>query len=161
MPQSVLDEVKQLLNKLSAEELRIVKSRVSAMLSLERNLPQGNGEDERMVLSAICEVLARRGLEFVEPHMLVRSERGLAAFRDKLPGILKFINQSSRTRNEAQALLNIGVELLYEQQTKWTGFTASARSLMQQIHYLPACLNQAYPGYAACGMLSWALKNRG
>lgn len=155
-----MDRINALLPNLSLDELRMLSGRVRALMEVtpENGQVLEVDDDEGFVLGCIAEQLSRMSIEYVSMKVL-RSQRGIAAFRDKVPGLMKYLSSNDRSRIEQRAILSMGVELLYENLIE-NGIPVSARMLMAHVHRIPSVLNAAFPGYAKAGLLTWVVKKR-
>lgn len=153
-------EINDLLPKLSLDELRLLLGKVKVLIELTPidNSPAAIVDDETLVLSCICEQLGHVAAEYVSKEAL-RSHRGIAAFREKIPGLMRYLAATSESRTEQRAILRMGIELLYEQLTEMN-VPASARLVMAHIHRVPSVLNNAFPGYARAGLLHWIVNKK-
>jgi hypothetical protein len=101
------------------------------------------------VLRAICDFMTYSGLE--TPHFEgLRRAPQYKAFNDKCAALGLFIGECNRI--ERQALLVVGIELLYKNLVDM-GIAVSARTLMSHIHRVPAVVNRSFPLYAQNGYL--------
>lgn len=157
-----LDKINALLPRLNRDELRVLSGRIKALIELtpEDGSIASNiaADDESLVLGCIAEQLSRMSVEFVSVAVL-RNQRGIASFRSKLPGLMKFVSSGGRNRIEQRAILMMGIELLYDHLVKQQ-LPITAWLLMSHVHRIPSVLNDAFPGYARAGLLSWIVKKR-
>lgn len=182
-PNDILNE----LPKLSPEWRQAIKTRLNALESLEN--PGNGGKtavfggsnkafqergfsihpktpknvvfpsktlESHDVLRAICDFMTYSGLETPPFGALCRSPL-YRAFNDKCPALGLFIGECNRI--ERQALLVVGIELLYKNLAQ-IGIAVSARTLMSHIHRVPAVINKSFPLYAQNGMLRMIVRKR-
>jgi len=152
-----VNKVKALLPTLSAAELRDVRAGVQSLLSLAPAEPESDLDtDQFQVLAAVTEVLRSLGAEQVSVPVLK-----MAAVRDRsLPGkvrdLMAYIHDGHPSKSGRAALLRLGIQLLYEDMTSRRN-AVSARTILANIHRVPAVLNKAFPNYAKAGLLGWVV----
>jgi len=146
-----------LLPALGKEDRALLRSRLSALDSLDKDGPSPNdpkSDDE--VLGAICSYMRQKGLEHTPIPALTRSPQ-YSAFAKKCPQVLAYLGTLSKL--ERGTLLLLGVGLLYDNLCQM-GVPITTRTLMSHIHRLPACLNRAFPLYAQNGMLQFIVRKK-
>lgn len=164
---SGLDQIMKLLPQLTTVECAELIVRVRAFSQFAHNSSQlplplvpmksPIRDDTDMVLDAIHRVLESLGVELLYPGML-RKVKAFPKFRDeKVPAIMKFVRAGVKTRVQQIALLNIGVLLLYQNMGQM-GIAVSSRAILNHAHRIPSIINQAFPGYAANGMLGMLVR---
>lgn len=152
---SKLSIIIALIPELTAAECRELINRLKSFSSIAPSekvptkIGQSSPEDE--ILQIICYQLASMGVDFT-PFYLLKKSTGMNSFRDKIPSILKFLEKSSLKRIERRAIIAAGVVALYESMAE-QGWTVTARTVVNNIHRLPAALERQYPGYAKLGLL--------
>lgn len=149
----------QTLPNLSQEQRINLVQRLKMLESISKNEKNGNNgkrDDTSRVLESICTVLARIGVEYPSVDVL-RKSSSFAAFQRKLPDLFKFLSRVGPARLAQDALLKIGLQLLYYDIVSFKDATVSAHTLMSHIHRVPAVINRAFPGYASSGLLNYIL----
>lgn len=147
------DIVLSLLHKLAISDLQEVSSQAKGLLN-HRNA--GPASDGVFVLDVMREVLAHNGIEF--PNLpRVRSSSDWTPFAEKSEDVMLFIRTHIRETNKQRAMLKMGICLLYNNLCSMN-VPISARTVMRQIHRVPAVINRAFPGYAVCGLLHVVVK---
>jgi hypothetical protein len=166
-----LEQAETLIRELTRDELARLRQRIK--INLDNGIHyQGTpveqakaGGDERILLDAIVRGLEARGLEYPLPSLLMATPV-YASFRQKTPGVFKYLRRAACTDVELLGLVTLGMDLLIrdieKNQGDWvkdpdgsprkvTG--VSARQLMSQVHRIPQVINLAFPGYAEAGLL--------
>jgi hypothetical protein len=153
-----LSDILQSLPNLTQDEILQVRNRATMLLDYGPAAKANtNGHaDEQFVLEAIVSVLSKMGVEHSSITVLKR-QMDYKAFADKVPNLIKYLNMASTNRIEQRAILHASIELLYRNLIQ-IGLPISGRTLMSHIHRVPAVVNQAFPAYAECGMLSWIIR---
>lgn len=149
---SGLDQILPKLSQLTADELSSLRSRISALASLGGVSFTNSNAD--LVLEAICDYLTSKGLEHPYPNQLRKSPQ-YRSFANKCDAVILYLG--TKVRIEQRALLALGVDLLYKNLGD-IGIAVTSRTMMAHIHRLPACMNRAFPGYAANGHLSFVIR---
>lgn len=152
-PSSALAIVFAQLPKLTATELAEVRQRMAFLRPLSGGGPVDVGE--QIVIDAIHSVLRENGLG-ASIEQVTKSNVHVS-FLEKLPALHAFLATASTQRNHQRAVLQIGVELLYQHLTG-IGIPVGVRALMAHIHRVPEFINQAFPGYARAGLLPWVIR---
>lgn len=155
MRQDSLQIVLLLLPQLSATQLRDVQARVNVLLQFDTSVAGPEDSDVELVLFAIAQTIAGLGIPVSVP--LMKKSSSYPSFKSSVPLLMHFIRKATKDRTEQQALLRMGVMMLY-QDLEWMKVPTTPRTLMQQILNLPASLDKRFPGYAKNGMLSWVLQ---
>lgn len=157
-------ELIKLLDALTPEDVVRVQKRLSARLS--RSGYEGvTAEDalsspELFVLSALADYSQRAGIG-VEGVERLRASKNFPAFREKVAGLNKLLDrQKDLDQRQRRLLLMFGFELLHEDITRNATVAASARTLMDWVHRLPAVFDSHFPGYAANGLLGITVKRQ-
>lgn len=148
LPQTTTHEQSQLL-----AYLKSLAAIDPAQATLPLTLGKSKNDDADTVLNVIYEVMKQGGLEYFEPNL--QDTGHYKSFAPKCPPLLAWIKTAFPTQNSAlheRALLRVGVRLLYED-IRRMGQAVSLRTLMAQIHRVPAVIDAAFPGYAASGLL--------
>jgi hypothetical protein len=141
--QTIID----LLPSLTNEELNQLLIRTKFLFSPIAN----NQSDESWVLQCICDCLSSKGVEFASVPFLLKSP-DIGSFRDKLPGVLRYLEGSGLQRNERKAVLTLGIQGLYDNLVEM-GMLVSVRVVLRHFHRIPSVLSKEYPGYAKAGVL--------
>lgn len=146
------DTIKNLLPKLSLDELNTVVDSCKALKQFARNKDTytDSGGPHDIVLSAISEVMSKLGGELPDIPLIKRSPE-FPAFKKKCVHVINFFKPVG-TKNEQFAALCLGIELLYRELTKMRMMTTSRR-IIRHIHAVPAAIDQSFPEYAKCGLL--------
>lgn len=164
------DGVVGALARLTSEERAAVAARIKAMQSLAPPAAPttvfGTGSvridgaaQVDAILAAVARVSLRMCGERVAPAALRRGPDA-AGLRDKAPAVSAFLRGAAADKVARAALLDLGLELLYKN-LAGRGYPASARTLVRQIHRLPAVVDAAFPGYARAGLLGMVLAVEG
>ena len=159
---SNFDQLVESLPTLSNQQVTALSTRLKALQSLSNGHSEttcGKRDIESRVLSCICEVLRDTGCEFPSVEILRRSVH-FSAFVKKLPDLIEFVSQAGDSRIIQDALLKVGLDLLYWDMVNWHDATVSAYTLMQHIHRVPATLNKHFPGYSSSGCLGWIVREK-
>jgi hypothetical protein len=130
------------------------KSLVSSPDSLDQ--PSAGGIAEEL-LDAICATVLQTSGEKIAPFGLRRAPQ-FRSFKEKAQALEGFLHKHALTRSERRALLHIAIGLLYDV-IREEGHPAAARTIMAQVHRLPAVLDWQFPGYAAAGCLRLIVKS--
>lgn len=163
---STLAQIIKLLPSLNSNELEQLVTRAKSLASLgnadqPNSLParidDEDSSDEMFVLSCIAHTMQKMGADMTSAGML-RSSREIAAFRSKLPALIRFLDKTGPQRQLRHAVLQLGVRLLYDEIASMDR-TVSSRTVMQHIHRLPAALDRQFPGYARSGRLGFILRH--
>lgn len=150
------------LDKLTPKE----RTRVQARLNALRGTGQSAGvtadaaleSEELFALSVLADYVKRAGLGFEGLNRL-RASSNFPAFREKLPGLMKFIDKQGCNQNEKRVLLMYGFEMLHENITR-LNIAADARALMNHVHRMPAVFDASFPGYGHNGFLGMLVRRR-
>ncbi len=158
------DDIVKLLPRLSHEQLRVVKMRTDAAMSLAKSGrinddKRENNSDDIMALECISSVLKSKGMEFGATAILRKSPVFGMFKTDKVPAVTAYLERAGFDRNETRAMIQIGLELLIADLGRM-GLLISGRALMSHFHRIPSLLNQAFPGYAEAGFLTQVLRRR-
>lgn len=138
--------------------LRAIGGEPRASLANESiSLPAVGMSEETMVLSCICDVLSSMNVEHFGIEVL-RKRTG-AAFREKLPGLMRYLKRAHPKRSGQRALLHEGIGLLYQELTA-SRLPTTASTMANHIHRVPAVIERHYPGYARGGLLRWIVDSR-
>ena len=160
----VIEDVKQRIRmaNLGKKELLHLRNYITFLISTPLSTENSNIEDEsfdaKRMLELICKFLAKEGIEFTEAYQYAKIE-GIKAFRDKVPSIMRYVNKASKKRTEQEDLISLGIKLLYEDLVDMK-VAVSARTIIHQIHRLPAVINRAFPGYAQAELLGIAISKK-
>lgn len=158
----MLDRILPLLDQLSAEELSKLSQRLKALASVSAAVPAVANEESQpdadFVVSCAAEALAGIGAEYPVRFQLQQACKS-NAFREKLPGLMRFFRAAHPQRAGQRALLVMAFGLLYEDMQE-RGYVCTVNTLIAHAHRLPAVLNRHFPGYAQAGMLHWIVKGR-
>lgn len=123
----------------------------------EKGPSRGAEGDIELCLSAISDVLRKRGLEFASPFVL-RKHPGYGAFAAKVPSVMALLRKATTSRVELSYLVELSVGLLYEDLTRMGATAVSSRLIINHFHRVPSVLNKAFPGYLAAGLLGRVIK---
>lgn len=123
----------------------------------ETALKSGSDGDIDLCLSAIANMLQRRGLEYARPYVL-RKHPGFSAFVQKVPPVMELLRKATINRVELSYLVELSAGLLYEDLTRMGLTAVSSRLLMNHFHRVPSVINKAFPGYLAAGLLGHVIK---
>jgi hypothetical protein len=153
-----LQRVKELMSRLSQNELREARDFASARLNsglAEHTRRDVNASD--MILEAISDVMRSNGLDMAR-HSQLKSGGQYKAFQAKVAGLEPFFRRAARNQISRRALAYFAVDLLRENMDR-INVAVSARAMMNHIHRLPSVLDLAFPGYAASGLLHLVIRN--
>lgn len=159
MSDEIYNKLLLTLPSLTPQQRSVVTQRLKLLETFspnERNGNNGKRDNDVRVLESICTVLARIGVEYPSVDVL-RKSSSFAAFQRKLPDLFKFLSRVGPARLAQDALLKIGLQLLYYDIVSFKDATVSAHTLMSHIHRVPAVINRAFPGYASSGLLNYIL----
>ena len=123
----------------------------------EKTNSSGKRDIDSRVLTVLCNVLRDLGVEYPSLDVL-RKSSSYPAFSKKLPDLIEFLSHVGSERIAQDALLKIGLELLYWDMVNWQGVVVSAVTLMSHIHRIPATLNRHFPHYASSGLLKMIVR---
>ena len=160
MTNDSFNKIVQSLPTLSATERGTLLERLKLLQTLsntDKNAVNGKRDDAARVLTAICEVLQKIGVEYPSLDVL-RKSSSYVSFARKLPDLMEFLSHVGNDRIAQDALLKIALELLYYDMVNWQGAVISAITLMSHIHRIPATISRHFPGYAASGLLSMIIR---
>ena len=154
-----VSEILKVIPTLSIDEINKIQSGIQAAKALGVNgtAHEESNSDTDLILSSISDTLLSMGTENCNPWILKRSSQ-YKAFKEKVPYLIKYLDRAGiKTKINRQAILSIAIKLLYQNLIDMNQ-SPSSRTLMAQIHRIPAVLNQHFPGYAGACMLSWVIK---
>lgn len=109
-----------------------------------------------IVLDIIIDECRRAGLDPAASPSRLKHARHYKPFVTKIEdeGLADFFRDASeRNRIRARKLIRLGISLLIENLVQMN-VAISATTVMAHVHRIPGVLNQAFPGYAAEGLLS-------
>jgi hypothetical protein len=160
-----ISEIMRAVPRLSRTALRQLRKAVNDALATSDDV--GDRALEQQVLDAICAAIKPHC--FCSPAIL-RGNGSYASFRVKLfdealaeadggRTIEGWLWQSGLDRRARQAVLHYGFTMLLDE-LRSRGMVVDGVLLMNQTHRLPACVDRAFPGYAANGMLGMLFRNR-
>lgn len=155
-----LEEILNLLPQLDESEAEQVRRRLQhrmqkgsaaapAPVELE---PLDSASDEHLMLEEIAAFLRKREQEFVSVALLRRSSV-YGSFKEKVPGVMSFVRLATKDRAKQRSFIEMGLGMLYKMLLD-REMSPGSRTIMAHIHRFPSVVNQAFPGYAAMGMLS-------
>lgn len=104
------------------------------------------------VLDLIVAVLRERGMPQPHPARLRKSNAYRTFVRDGVPALNAFLDAADLSPPERHALVRLGIGLLHGNLVAM-GLPVSAATVMQHIHRIAGCVDHAFPGYAASGLL--------
>lgn len=113
-----------------------------------KNAPLNNATTD--ALRCLADTLQHLGVDFIPVSAL--DKRVTKSFEAKLAGVHKFVNKACPTRNQRNALLRLGIVLLYDDLVRM-GIAVSPFLMMAQFHRIPSLINREAPGYANSGLL--------
>jgi hypothetical protein len=160
---SRINDVKALLQGLTAQELTEIKSYANAKLSLgvvaDADAPQST-DLPRLIVDVIVDCTASRGIDSTSSTMLLRSAQ-FPPFRHKIDNKLgSFLtNAVKRNRVKLRALIYLSVELLIDN-LQQMAVPVSSRAVMSHIHRIPSILDRSFPGYAESGLLYLVIREK-
>ncbi len=109
-----------------------------------------------LVLSCLCTEMQSMGVEFTQWHVLKKG-RNYSAFQQKVPGLMKYLRNQKLSKTETQALMAVGMRLLYRELTREDKATSSWL-MMMNINRIPSLFNRSFPGYAKSGVLGMIVR---
>jgi hypothetical protein len=130
-------------------------------------MPSGLAEvkadsETEMLLDIIVRVAQSRGAEFTGVPALKKSQH-YAPFRRKIAefGLVEYFKHTVAKNNRIrlQAFMWLAVELLYDSLVAMS-IPVSSRAMMNHVHRIPSVVNNAFPGYAASGMLHMVIRSK-
>lgn len=154
--------IKKLLPSLTPEERAEVRNRIMALDHLTgtdtMHVHAVKSQDDDAAsdcLRVFCAVLAEKGVEQVKAGMLRRTA-GYRSFCEKVTSVCDWLRDHGITeRADRMAMFKLGAKLLYADMVRQAFAPVGARTMMAQVHRLPAALNASFPGYARSGLLRW------
>lgn len=170
------DEVVSLLGKLSDEELKKLKQRITALQALGGAAAEGKvaeGDDiHTLVLQSISDVLSDRGLGAVSVAQMRRSSVFSDTFREKVGNIEKPMRLGTYNTIARRGIVLLGVQCLHRYleegiPVRWDSdkkYLVRAqepvtwRHLMIYIDLMPYALDKAFPGYLGTQLMNFLLK---
>lgn len=159
------DEIVRLLPQLDSSQLAKLGQRIKALAQFTGN-GQGNGDvhpNESFVLDAIAKTLHNDGADYSAISVMRKSATLKLAdghsFRDKVPGLMEFLNQAHPEFTGQQAILLLGLQFLVLDLRRY-GHFVTFKTLMAQIHRVAPALDAHFPGYAQAGLLRWVTQRR-
>ena len=161
MTDESFNQIVATLPTLSVKQRSNLLERLKLLQTLSSNdSPNVNGKRdiESRVLNVLCNVLRDLGVEYPSMEVL-RKSSSYPAFQRKLPDLIEFLAKVGNERIAQDALLKIGLELLYWDMVNWHGSVVSAITLMSHIHRIPATISRHFPGYANSGLLRFVVRD--
>lgn len=162
-----LHKIIRLLPQLDLTELAELEQRVKLLKATGHAVASAAGtpleSDESLVLHCISELLQRLGLGYSTLALLQKSVTEKLqdghSFRDKVPGLMLFLQRQHPRRTGQRALLAYGLELMYFDYLHGGG-VISHKTLMANIHRIPLVLDNHFPGYARANLLHLIVDQR-
>lgn len=162
-----LDQIKAALPLLTNYELGEIRQQITVLMSLgggaakppsnqDRQGPPGqqpsstDHTDEDFVLQSVCRVVRLSNGSPVQPQMLKRASGTMATLREHLPDLIQYLDVISPAARPG--FLDMAVQLLMDEIKKWN-VPVTPVTVIRQLHRLPACVDEAFPGYYRAGML--------
>ena len=159
MSEHGVQAARQAIRELSNEELRSLRSELSALIALSKNTPEpppdNRVEDVATLVNGELRALGFEGLP-----------------TERLRGFCKHYNQTCAAlwsfarsampysqRIEHLALLRLGVRMLVKN-IDALGIPVTHAVVMRQLGRLPAVVNAGFPGYAQAGLLGLVVRDR-
>jgi hypothetical protein len=156
-----LEEIKKHIGKLPRKDQDDLASYLKAIRSLPGSNPSagsgkvhdGKASIEDLLLEEIVSFARGKGIEFLSVERL-RASSNMPTARAKLSeGLEDYIRSAcSGNRVEHRAFIKLAVSLVFKEMADLR-LAASARTILNYIHRIPAVVNKSFPGYAASGML--------
>ena len=144
------------LTTLTSAQLNDVSNRIKILSFASTKAFNGKSDFGVRVSEAICTAFRKLNVECPNPNTL-RKSAAYASAKDKFTDLAAFFDKVSSQRIVQDAVLVLAIEQLYSSMLQW-GTPISSHTVLQQAHRIPAALNQAFPGYAASGMLHKVVK---
>lgn len=154
-----LKQVLRLLDQLPSAELERARNHASVRLknglaATGKATPADTFAHAALVI--IADECHRRGVDVRASSKRLADNRAFPAFKAKMHDqgeIGGFLRKAARrSQIRLHALTRVGVNELIDGMLEM-GWPVSAVTIMSNIHRIPAVLNQAFPGYAAAGLL--------
>lgn len=151
------DEIVGSLPSLNADELKDLKKRIGTFVSVGAGASVISSprdmSDEELCCQVILEIIALRGIGRISVSQL-RATSGYNQFGKKVVLVMKFIREAipGVRLHEQRVLLHLGVRMLCDNMNH-LHVPITYGQVLRWFHRIPALINRAFPGYAACGLL--------
>jgi hypothetical protein len=140
------------LPKLTTAQIMDLSCRVKLLSQVSVKEHEGKSEVGNRVLQIICSVMKKHRTENPSIIMLKKSTAYISS-KDKILDMMSFFENISKSKLVQDAVLKIGIDLLYTDLLQWQGIAVSSHTLLRQIHRVPSVINRHFPGYAQSGLL--------
>lgn len=160
-PDKAISIVKALLPKLDAAGRAEVKQLLQALsqfdpvITIKRGKVDHAADDEGIVLASFHRVMIANGLDHSTPFVMKRLS-GYKAFKDKVPGLIKFARNAAPNRVVQLAVLDLGWGLVHRYMTSMQ-IAVTPQAVMNHAHMMVPCVEQAFPGYIRNGLLKFVV----
>jgi len=148
------------LDKLSVDEMKELRSRLNALISLSgggKFDPRSTGKNDSMVLQCVSTVLAGKGLGFFNVQK-IRNQIDYPVFVEDVRLLMKFLDRAGIKGDKARrSILITGVDRLVRDFHDWNR-PVSAKAIIENIDLVPAALDRAFPDLAAGGVLGMIVR---
>lgn len=144
-------QLMQEVTQLNAQERGRLLQQIKAFVG------NGGGEqvetsDDLLALRCIMDALRDMGTETFG-YERYKKHAGWKAFAAKVPPVLKFVRKAGDERVLHNAILSLGIKLLYQELTR-AGYPVTGITIMAHFHRVPAMIEMAFPGYVKSGLLN-------
>ena len=155
LPQLSFDQRTTILNRIAAINSISGSSKLEGVTNKGQS-SNGNYADV-LVLDVIAATVQRMSGELTN-HAALRKTQQYNAFKTKSEVLVTQLKSSKLSRTKLRTFLERAVYLLYLDLRKQS-IPPTSRTLMMQVHRLPAIIDVSFPGYAAAGLLHWIVQN--
>lgn len=147
----------RLAREMSIAELQQLRNYISMRLAVDdpkQGVDDKTARTARLLLQGIADVLRARGIDLAASSSRMQIGPMFRSFIAKVrtEGVAAYLHDAAKTEVELRALIKLCVELLIADMMR-RHVAISSRSLMANVHLIPAVLDRAFPGYAAAGLL--------
>lgn len=159
MSEQMLASARKAIRELSTQERRDLRSELSALIALGKNVPEPAPDNQVEDLAGLVNTtLQEQGFEFMSTQRLrsyCKDYRGVTA---RLWAFARSAMPYSQ-RPEQMALLRLGIRMLAKN-IEELQIPLTHATLMRQLERLPAVVNRGFPGYAQAGLLGMVVRDR-
>lgn len=154
------------LSGMTTEELKAVRLRVDALLSVATALvaataPTREEDTAAEFMSAVLRHIVKRGAEKVPPVHVLRRARWWKSLESGSASVAAYIaKHAPDTAAKRQSRLRaywivVGVLIRWLERIH---VPVTLQSVAQNLHKVPAVMDQQFPGYASNHLLEWVFK---
>jgi hypothetical protein len=152
---SAFGEILSKLKYLMPEELTKLKAHVTALSNTSSATTSESDVD--IVLKVLYKTILELGSASLPPSVLKKQVD--KAIQEKINLVMEWLRRQTQQRVEIEGLLSIGIVGLYEDLVRWQ-IPPTPRTLLKNIHRIPAKMEVQFPGYASSGILHIIVKSR-